>query len=117
MTNNELTIKHICNGQIQLSDKVVEMKEFKIVSNERKRRIFEKGKFHCGWFIYKDNQILGPIRIIDKYIKYGKRIIQDNEFPDLNGYEIINVNKNNLFNDHDIPNKILYFILNSIEDK
>ena len=65
--------------------------------------------------IYQEDKLIGPISIDTDIIKTGKRIIKDNNYPELNGKEITNVSKENTMIQNDITKQMLEFLLDSIE--
>lgn len=97
MIINIMNIIHIYNGHIKEYPEI-QLIEFKLVSIDGQHSIFKKNNYHCCWFI--QTTILNPILIDINKIKDGKRIIQDQDYPELNECEII-VDKNNLMNNVD----------------
>lgn len=105
---------HIYDGNIELSNELVQLREYKIISPVNNKKIFKKSNFHCAWFIYNNDVLCGPINIDTEIVKSGKRIIKDDDFPLYNGKEITNVTKYEIPN-HDISDLNLFYLKNCVD--
>ena len=74
-------MQHLLNGRAGKYNFV----EFKLHNFK-----FKKTNHKCGWFLIENNQISGPISINSSlFEKEQKRIINDSDYPDLIGLEIV----------------------------
>lgn len=87
---DKYTINKIYTGSIIHNNNVINLTEYKLAPSIYK---FKKCNYHCMWFI--NNDMLQPININIEEIRKGKRIIADNDYPDLCGLEIVDIKKCN----------------------
>jgi hypothetical protein len=107
-----MDITNIYNGSIRNDDgTLIYLKEFKVGDGKK----FKIVNFKCAWFLYTYDNLIGPIKLDLKCIQSGKRIISDDNFPQLKGKEIINANKYDLTSKEDIPGFMWSFLLSMIE--
>jgi hypothetical protein len=105
-----MKLTHIYNGNIE-STPNIKLVEFKISNSTGNNIVFNKSKYHCSWFIETDNdKELIPVLIDTESIKQGKRIIKDNDHPELNGLEI-KINKNKI--NPEITTELESYIINN----
>lgn len=111
----QITFKHIYNGLIIGENGIFPMIEFKIEmpKESKEQALFKYVDFKCAWFMIDVNetykQLIGPIKIDVEKIKTGNRVINDAEFPDLNGLDIESISNvpEDLIADDDIPDWML----------
>lgn len=101
---------HIFNGIIFSETSYYPMIEFKIVkiNPEAKEQIlFRDTQFKCGWFIMdaENLNLRGPVNLNKIKIETGIREIEDENFPEINGFtiEAISNEKESLITREDIP--------------
>ena len=85
----------IYSGKIIVDNEEKILVEYKIISPPNQKYILKKGKFHCAWFILENNTLRGPLAINTELIINGKRIIKDEDYPNYDGLEIIDLVKHN----------------------
>lgn len=111
----QVQFRKIYSGKIITDDQEIPFIEYKIISPIDQKYVFKKGQFHCAWFILQENKqihekmcvphqqddlcigrnLLGPVSIDTELIKTNKRVILDEEYPNLNGMEIVDLVKHN----------------------
>jgi hypothetical protein len=85
--------EHIYNGIIFKESTYYPMVEFKIKYDKEYNKdkiVFKDVKFKCGWFIVDAEalKLIGPVNLNLEEIKKEKRVIDDINYPDINGMEI-----------------------------
>ena len=122
-SEKEFYFEHIYNGMIFKNNDFFPMIEFKIVkTNPSITNIFNFAdtNFKCGWFIIQpiDHKLLGPINLNIEQFKSDlkKRIIDDINYPDINGLEIEDISNDPkmLIPRNELPDWMFYCLVNKI---
>lgn len=87
---------HIYNGIVFKGSTYYPMIEFKIIRTDQsipEPILFKETQFKCGWFIVdgENSKLRGPVGLNKEKIKTGLRVIDDKNFPEIDGSEIESV--------------------------
>jgi hypothetical protein len=122
-SEKQFYFKHIYNGMIFKDNKFFPMIEFKIVETDQdilNNILFCDTNFKCGWFIIEPSEykLLGPINLNIEQIKteLKKRVIDDINYPDINGLEIEDISNDPemLIPRDQLPDWMFYCLINKI---
>ena len=101
---------HIYNGIVFKGSDYYPMIEFKIVRTDPEISefiLFKESQSKCGWFIVdgENSKLKGPVYLHKEHIKKCIRVIDDKNFPEIDGFEIesVSLDKESLIFREQIP--------------
>jgi hypothetical protein len=120
-SEKDFYFEHIYNGMIFKDNEFFPMIEFKIIKTNQgisNNILFSDTNFKCAWFIIEpsEHKLLGPINLNINHIKSEKRVIDDTNYPDIDGLEIedISDDPDMLIPRDQLPDWIYHCLINKI---